>query len=64
MLHGLFENDAVRRHLLDTLRARRGLCAPVGAGVIASQAAEYDRLEAALRDNIDRGLLLRIVDMS
>jgi len=63
MLHGLFENDTLRRHMLDTLRARRGLTAPAGAGAIVGKQSEYDRLEAALRDNIDRGLLLRIVDL-
>jgi adenosylcobyric acid synthase len=64
MLHGLFENDALRRHMLDALRARRGLPAPSGAGAIAGKQSEYDRLEAALRDNVDRGLLLRIVDLA
>jgi adenosylcobyric acid synthase len=63
MIHGLFENDTLRADLLHTLRERRGLTAPDTSAQIASKAFEYDRLEAVLRDSIDRELLLRIADL-
>jgi adenosylcobyric acid synthase len=60
MLHGLFENAALRASLLDTLRKRRGLPTPAGAGAIPARQAEYDRLEATVRAHIDRDLLWRL----
>lgn len=60
MIHGLFENAAVRASLLTWLRHRKGLAEPVpGAGVPDKQ-GEYDRLAAAVRDHIDIDLLWRI----
>jgi len=61
MLHGLFDNDALRAAMLATLRARRGLQAPPPRSIPTRQAA-YDRLEAALRGGIDLDLLWRLVD--
>jgi len=60
MIHGLFENEPIRRHLLAFLRARRGLAAPASAPAIADVYAEYDRLEAAVRASVDLERLYRI----
>jgi adenosylcobyric acid synthase len=60
MLHGLFENDALRTRMLAGLRARRGLPAPAGSPRIPTRQAEYDRLEAAVRASLDPELLWRI----
>ncbi|HMG54087.1 MAG TPA: cobyric acid synthase [Kofleriaceae bacterium] len=60
MLHGLFENDALRAAMLAGLRARRGLAAPPAAPRIPTRQAEYDRLEAAVRTSLDPALLWRI----
>jgi len=60
MLHGLFENDALRAATLAALRARRGLRAPAGAPRIPTKQAEYDRLEAAVRASLDPDLLWRL----
>jgi adenosylcobyric acid synthase len=61
MIHGLFENSAVRSSLLSWLRRRKGLSEPPRAGIaIPSRQAEYDRLEAAVREHIDCNLLWRI----
>lgn len=59
MLHGLFENDAVRARTLAFLRSRKGVAAPSEQSIPSKQ-AEYDRLEAAVRGHIDRTLLRRI----
>jgi adenosylcobyric acid synthase len=64
MLHGLFENDALRAATLAGLRARRGLRAPTGAPRIPTRQAEYDRLEAAVRASLDPELLWRIAGVS
>ncbi|HEU4731838.1 MAG TPA: cobyric acid synthase, partial [Kofleriaceae bacterium] len=63
MLHGLFENDALRARMLQALRDRRGLAAPAHRAPIPTRRAEYDRLEAAVRDSLDGELLWRLVEM-
>jgi adenosylcobyric acid synthase len=62
MLHGLFENASLRAGLLSHLRGRKGLAEPATtcAPAVPSKLAEYDRLEAVLREHIDRDLLWRI----
>jgi adenosylcobyric acid synthase len=60
MLHGLFENAALRAGLLRYLRDRKGLAEPAGREAVPSRFAEYDRLEAVLREHIDHELLWRI----
>jgi len=64
MLHGLFENDAMRARTLAALRGRRGLPAPAHATRIPTKQAEYDRLEAAVRTSLDLDLLWRIVGLA
>jgi adenosylcobyric acid synthase len=59
MLHGIFENEPLRTGMLRRLRERRGLPAPPVTTVPPKQ-AEYDRLEATLRSNIDVELLWRL----
>jgi len=60
MLHGLFENESIRRGLLAELRRRKGIATPSGAP-IADRDAEYDRLAAAVRGNIDMRALREII---
>jgi adenosylcobyric acid synthase len=61
LLHGLFENAAVRQRLVADLRVRRGLSAPAASGPTWSRTAEYDRLADALEAHLEpqawRGLL-------
>ena len=59
MLHGVFDNDALRAALLDALRARRGLPAPPPRA-LPTREATYDRLADAVRDNVDLALLWRL----
>ncbi|WP_437958457.1 cobyric acid synthase [Sorangium sp. So ce119] len=63
MIHGIFENDGLRRALLAALRARRGLAAPAGEPAIPSRHDEYDRLATAVEASLDRALLDRIVGL-
>ncbi|WP_437968175.1 cobyric acid synthase [Sorangium sp. So ce260] len=63
MIHGLFENDGLRRSLLAALRARRGLPALAGEPAIPSRHEEYDRLATAVEESLDRALLDRIVGL-
>lgn len=60
-LHGLFENDALRAHMLANIAARRGLA--FTPAVPLEREAEYDRLAAALRDSFDMALLHRITGL-
>ncbi|XXY45207.1 cobyric acid synthase [Sorangium sp. So ce269] len=64
MIHGIFENDGLRRSLLAALRARRGLPAIVDREpAIPSRHDEYDRLATAVEESLDRALLDRIVGL-
>lgn len=62
LIHGLFENDAVRRSLLRALRKRRGLL-DAGSGRIPSREAEYDRLADFAAEHLDVALLRRIIGL-
>jgi adenosylcobyric acid synthase len=52
-IHGLFDDDAFRRHFIDSVRIRKGL-RPIG-GVTSRYDvdAEYDKLAAVLREHLD-----------
>lgn len=63
MLHGLFENDAIRSRTLAGLRRRKGLPERSLSQGIPSKQAEYDRLEAAMREHIDCELLWRLTGL-
>ena len=59
-LHGLFDNDALRHVMLDNLAERKGVVrAPSRARF--DRAADYDRLAATVRANIDMELLRQII---
>ena len=60
MLHGIFENDALRAALLSALRSRKGLAAREETRPVASREAEYDRLAAAVAANIDLPMLRKV----
>src|SRR6185295_4118255 len=62
MLHGVFENDALRAHTLAALRERRGVPAPA-ARSIPTKRAEYDRLEAAVRGSLGGDLLWQLAGL-
>ena len=63
MIHGLFENDALRRSLIETLAARRGVAFTAG-GPIASRDAEYDRLAAVVRESLNLDTIRRIAGLA
>lgn len=63
MLHGLFENDVVRSLTLAFLRKHKGLAECSTSQSIPSKQAEYDRLEAVVREHIDCELLWRLTGL-
>jgi adenosylcobyric acid synthase len=63
MLHGIFENDALRAAFLGALRRRKGLAASDAARPVASREAEYDRLATAVAGNVDLPALKRIAGL-
>jgi adenosylcobyric acid synthase len=63
MLHGIFENDALRAAFLGALRRRKGLVASDPARPVASREAEYDRLAAAVASSVDLPMLKRIAGL-
>ncbi len=64
MIHGLFENEAIRRSLLAFLRSRKGLSEPAAARPIPGREGEYDRLAAVVRESLDLDLLWRIAGLA
>jgi len=52
-LHGLFENDALRRAVLKPLRAARGLAEPTPVSYAATLEHSIDRLADAVRKHLD-----------
>lgn len=61
MLHGIFENASVREALLNELRMRKRIPAPVQSTVVTDRDAEYDRLARAVRASIDLEAIRRII---
>jgi adenosylcobyric acid synthase len=63
MLHGIFENDALRVGLLDALRRRKGLGARSETRQVAPREAEYDRLASAVAASVDLRTLRKIAGL-
>jgi adenosylcobyric acid synthase len=61
MIHGLFENESVRRSLIDTLRSRKGLARLKRSPSEPAEADEFDRIAGVLRESVDMKMLLRLV---
>src|SRR5581483_4534722 len=53
MLHGMFENDGLRRAMLAAIRTRRGIRAPAGLQAVPSRESEYDRLADEVGRSLD-----------
>lgn len=61
--HGIFDNDELRRSLINALRERKGLAAlPVQFRYRAYKESEYDRLADAVRKNFDMKEFYRILE--
>ncbi|HVR87421.1 MAG TPA: cobyric acid synthase CobQ, partial [Planctomycetota bacterium] len=58
-IHGVFDNPGFRRHFVDGLRAARGW-APLGPSTAADADAEFDKLAAHVRANLDVERIHRI----
>jgi adenosylcobyric acid synthase len=63
MLHGIFENHALRMAFVGALRRRKGLAASDQARPVASREAEYDRLAAAVAASVDLPALKKIAGL-
>jgi adenosylcobyric acid synthase len=61
MIHGLFENESVRRSLIDSLRRRKGLAPLSRLLATPTVADEFDRIAGVLRANVDMKMLLGLV---
>jgi adenosylcobyric acid synthase len=61
MIHGLFDEGPLRGQVLASLRARRGLAAPVTVEAPFDKHAEYDRIADVLRRSIDRERLAKLL---
>ncbi len=60
MLHGIFENNALRAAFLASMRRRKGLAPSGGTRPVASREAEYDRLAAVVAACVDLPTLRKI----
>lgn len=64
LIHGLFENEAPRRALLQHLRQRRGLMPLVSRPMRVIHEDNYDRLAAVVRASIDIRLLSDLIGLT
>jgi adenosylcobyric acid synthase len=62
MLHGIFENDALRAALISGLARRKGIDVSSGPRV-ATRDEEYDRLAETVRSNVDWEAIERIAGL-
>jgi len=61
-MHGIFDNDSFRRHLLNHLRAKKGL--PVKESVSSlDKDKEIDKLADSLRQNLDINKIYQIIGL-
>jgi adenosylcobyric acid synthase len=63
MLHGLFENEVMRDRTLSFLRTRKGLPTSTTIPRIPTKQAEYDRVEAVVREHLDCEMLRRLTGL-
>ncbi len=61
-LHGLFDADPFRWHLLDSWRLRQGL-SPRGAGAVYDLRAALDRLAQTLRQSLDLVAIFQLLGL-
>ncbi len=64
MIHGIFENDSIRRKLLRTLAERRGLDRSNVPETATARDAEYDRLADEVRVSLDVAAIRRIAGIA
>ena len=61
-IHGIFDNDAYRRGLINILRKRRNLQPlPVSVNYAAAKQQAYNRLAETVRQNLDMAKLKEII---
>jgi adenosylcobyric acid synthase len=63
MLHGIFENDALRTAFVGALRGRTGLAANGEPRPVVSREAEYDRLATTVAASVDLSALKKIAGL-
>ncbi|MDA8234797.1 MAG: cobyric acid synthase [Clostridia bacterium] len=63
-LHGIFDNDGLRRHIINTLRLKKGLL-PMeevdGISVKEQREKDFDKLAQVVRDSLNMNLLYEIM---
>ena len=60
-MHGLFHNEALRRSILATLAAKKGVSLSLDGSVV-SREAEYDKLAELVRGTLDMRLVYAVLD--
>ncbi|NQU08274.1 MAG: cobyric acid synthase [Candidatus Abyssubacteria bacterium] len=61
-LHGVFDDDKFRRHFIDSIRAKKGLQQLCEVQFRYDTDAEYDKLAALLRENLDMEGICRLLE--
>ncbi|TYO97845.1 cobyric acid synthase [Desulfallas thermosapovorans] len=65
-IHGIFDNDLFRRHLVNILKKKKGLDTEGQAAIISTEQkkqAGYDRLAELVRNSLDMGLIYRLMEI-
>lgn len=64
-IHGIFDNDSLRRHILNKLRARKGLqhLAPQVNSFTSLRQRDYDRLAQVVRESLNMPRIYEIMGL-
>jgi len=65
-IHGVFDNDAFRRHVINTLRLKKGLGLPVNDAALSTyeqRQRDFDKLAAVVRASLDMDRIYTILGL-
>ena len=64
-IHGIFDNDELRRGILNALRKKKGLASlPVQFRLQEYKESEYDRLAATVREALNMDLVYELLEFA
>jgi len=65
-IHGIFDHDVFRRHIINVLRRRKGIGLPPERQTIPvseQRQRDFDRLAAVVRESLDMGAVYRLLNL-
>lgn len=66
-IHGVFDHDVFRRHIINVLRRRKGIGLPAEGGTVSASGQrqrDFDKLAALVRSSLDMEKVYRLLNLS